>query len=133
MLEEIVFPIALILSQVPTKNEEEEKRKAEEAAKKAKEAKKSEGGLIGFLMESVGATGNADKGGLDFSLANLCRCMCFTHEDTAASDSKVRLLLSLRDIYFDIYKIDHQRLIRKFLTLFVLDSTCENSCLVGGR
>ena len=103
MLEEIVFPIALILSQVPTKNEEEEKRKAEEAAKKAKEAKKSEGGLIGFLMESVGATGNADKGGLDFSLANLCRCMCFTHEDTAASDSKVRLLLSLRDIYFDIY------------------------------
>ena len=47
-------------------------------------------------MESVGATGNADKGGLDFSLANLCRCMCFTHEDTAATDSKVR---SISDQY----------------------------------
>ena len=83
-----------MITQVPTKNEEEEKRKAEEAAKKAKEAKKSEGGLIGFLMESVGATGGGkgDKGGIDFSLANLCRCMCFTHEDKDASDSKVILI-----------------------------------------
>ena len=42
-------------------------------------------------MESVGATGGGkgDKGGIDFSLANLCRCMCFTHEDKDASDSKV--------------------------------------------
>ena len=78
-----------LLFQLPVKNEEAEKKAAEEAAKKAKEAKKSEGGIIGYLMETVGATGNADKGGLDFSLANLCRCMCFTHEDTAASDSKV--------------------------------------------
>ena len=78
---------------MPTKNEEEEKRKAEEAAKKAKEAKKSEGGLIGFLMESVGAGGGQDKGGIDFSLANLCRCMCFTHEDTEASDNKVSIIL----------------------------------------
>ena len=44
-------------------------------------------------MESVGAGGGNDKGGIDFSLANLCRCMCFTHEDTEASDSKVFIIL----------------------------------------
>ena len=44
-------------------------------------------------MESVGAGGGNDKGGIDFSLANLCRCMCFTHEDTEASDSKVFIVL----------------------------------------
>ena len=43
-------------------------------------------------MESVGAGGGNDKGGIDFSLANLCRCMCFTHEDTEASDSKVSII-----------------------------------------
>ena len=43
-------------------------------------------------MESVGAGGGQDKGGIDFSLANLCRCMCFTHEDTEASDSKVSII-----------------------------------------
>ena len=40
-------------------------------------------------MENIGASGNADKGGVEFSLANLCRCMCFTHEDTNATDTKV--------------------------------------------
>ena len=44
-------------------------------------------------MESVGAGGGQDKGGIDFSLANLCRCMCFTHEDTEASDNKVSIIL----------------------------------------
>ena len=44
-------------------------------------------------MESVGAGGGNDKGGIDFSLANLCRCMCFTHEDKEASDSKVCIVL----------------------------------------
>ena len=79
-----------MITKDPMKNEEEEKRKAEEAAKKAKEAKKHEGGLMGFLMDSIGGSGGGkDKGGLDFSLANLCRCMCFTHEDTEASDNKV--------------------------------------------
>ena len=55
----------------------------------AKEAKKSKGGIFGYLMETVGATGNADKGGIDFSLSNLCRCMCFTHEDNSATETKV--------------------------------------------
>ena len=48
-------------------------------------------------MESVGATGGGkgDKGGIDFNLANLCRCMCFTHEDKDASDSEVTLMTQI--------------------------------------
>ena len=40
-------------------------------------------------MKTIGSNENADKGGIDFSLANLCRCMCFTQEDTTANDTKV--------------------------------------------
>ena len=80
------------MTQIPTKNEEEQKRKVEETAKKAKEAKKTEGGIIGFLMDTIGANGGgkSEKGGIDFSLANLCRCMCFTHDDTDANENKVK-------------------------------------------
>ena len=41
--------------------------------------KKKEGGLLGMLLQQ--ASGNSEKGGLEFSLANLFKCMCFTHED----------------------------------------------------
>ena len=81
--------ILFVLQQDPTKNENEAKAKIEEAAKKTEEAKKSEGGIIGYLMKTIGSNENADKGGIDFSLANLCRCMCFTQEDTTANDTKV--------------------------------------------
>ena len=53
-------------------------------------------------MESVGAGGGNDKGGIDFSLANLCRCMCFTHEDKEASDSKVCIVLLIGTQYITL-------------------------------
>ncbi len=63
-----------------TKKElEEQKKKEEEMAKEAAK-KKKDGGMLGFLMKQ--ASGHAEKGGLEFSLANLFKCMCFTHEDT---------------------------------------------------
>ena len=40
---------------------------------------------------SSGGDGKADKGGIDLSLANLCRCMCFTHDDPDVIDNKVIL------------------------------------------
>lgn len=62
-----------------TKQELEEQQKQEEDLKKAAMKKKKESGLLGFLMQQ--ASGHAEKGGLEFSLANLFKCMCFTHED----------------------------------------------------
>ena len=53
--------------------------KAEEEMKKEAMKKKKDAGLLGSLLQQ--ATGNAEKGGLEFSLANLFKCMCFTHED----------------------------------------------------
>ena len=52
-----------------------------------KEAKKNEGGLLGFLMQQT--SGKAEKGGLEFSLANLFKCMCFTHEDPEDSQKQL--------------------------------------------
>ena len=58
---------------------ENSKKKAEEEMKKEVLKKKKDTGLLGSLLQQ--ATGNAEKGGLEFSLANLFKCMCFTHED----------------------------------------------------
>ena len=41
-------------------------------------------------MQQTSAGGAAEKGGLEFSLANLFKCMCFTHEDP--EDSKKQLV-----------------------------------------
>merc|ERR1719483_854020 len=41
-------------------------------------------------MQQTSAGGVAEKGGLEFSLANLFKCMCFTHEDP--DDSKKQLV-----------------------------------------
>ena len=71
-----------------TKQELEAQQKKEEEMKK--EAKKKEGGLLGFLMQQTSAGKAAEKGGLEFSLANLFKCMCFTHEDP--EDSKKQLV-----------------------------------------
>jgi chitin synthase len=54
---------------------EKEKQMKEQATKINK---KNEGGLVGFLMQKSGVS---EKGGLEFSLANLFKCMCFTHEE----------------------------------------------------
>ena len=82
---------ALCCREVPkelTKQELEAQQKKEEEMKK--EAKKKEGGLLGFLMQQTSAGKAAEKGGLEFSLANLFKCMCFTHEDP--EDSKKQLV-----------------------------------------
>ena len=42
------------------------------------------------LMKQTSAGKVAEKGGLEFSLANLFKCMCFTHEDP--EDSKKQLV-----------------------------------------
>ena len=62
-----------------TKKELEDQKKQDEELKKEAAKKKREGGILGFLMQQ--ASGKAEKGGLEFSLANLFKCMCFTHED----------------------------------------------------
>ena len=54
-------------------------KKAEEEMKKEAMKKKKDAGLLGSLLQQ--ATGNSEKGGLEFTLANLFKCMCFTHED----------------------------------------------------
>ena len=90
-----------------TKQELEEQQKAAEAAKK--EAKKKEGGLLGFLMQKAGSSGNVEKGGLEFSLANLFKCMCFTHEDPDANPQKqlVKIAASIEDINTKLKKIEN--------------------------
>ena len=78
-----------------TKQELEAQQKKEEEMKK--EAKKKEGGLLGFLMQQTSAGKAAEKGGLKFSIANIFKCMCFTHEDP--EDSK-KQLVNVIDVIF---------------------------------
>lgn len=55
-----------------------------EAMEEAKQAKKDEknAGLLGYLMKKP--EGAPQKGGVEFNLANLFKCMFFTHDDPAA-------------------------------------------------
>ena len=69
---------------------EAQQKKEEEMKKEAAKKKSGEGGLLGFLMQQTSAGKAAEKGGLEFSLANLFKCMCFTHEDP--EDSKKQLV-----------------------------------------
>ena len=69
---------------------EAQQKKEEEMKKEAAKKKSGEGGLLGFLMQQTSAAKAAEKGGLEFSLANLFKCMCFTHEDP--EDSKKQLV-----------------------------------------
>lgn len=48
-------------------------------------------------MQQTSAGGAAEKGGLEFSLANLFKCMCFTHEDP---DDSQKQLVNVIFIYF---------------------------------
>ena len=64
----------------------EEKAELEEIAKKDEERRKA--GLLGVMksglsigMEGGKTTKPEEKGSVDFSLGNVLRCMCFTHED----------------------------------------------------
>ena len=49
-------------------------------------------------MQQTSAGGVAEKGGLEFSLANLFKCMCFTHEDP--DDSQKQLVNVIFMFYF---------------------------------
>ena len=66
---------------------EEEKKKEAEMKNAAKKQSKNDGGLLGFLMQKSGVS---EEGGFEFSLANLFKCMCFTHE--VADDPKKQLI-----------------------------------------
>ena len=81
-------------------------------------------------MESVGAGGGQDKGGIDFSLANLCRCMCFTHEDTEASDNKVSIILLTETIKLWKTFIKFRNSVFNYQIL-ILDPVGENCCFIG--
>ena len=81
-----------------TKQELEAQQKKEEEMKK--EAKKKEGGLLGFLMQQTSAGKAAEKGGLEFSLANLFKCMCFTHEDPEDSKKQLVNVIVMFSLFF---------------------------------
>ena len=102
----------LLFREVPkklTKQELEEQQKAAEAAQKEAMKKKKEGGLLGFLMQKAGSSGNVEKGGLEFSLANLFKCMCFTHEDPEANPQQqlVKIAASIEDVNTKLKKIEN--------------------------
>ena len=102
----------LVFREVPkklTKQELEEQQKAAEAAQKEAMKKKKEGGLLGFLMQKAGSSGTVEKGGLEFSLANLFKCMCFTHEDPEADPQKqlVKIAASIEDVNTKLKKIEN--------------------------
>lgn len=88
-----------------TKQElEEEKKRDEELKKQAKKQKKKEGGLLGFLMAQ---TDKVQKGGLEFSLANLFRCMCFTHDDEDHPKKQlVKIATSLEEVSSRLSRIE---------------------------
>ena len=55
----------------------------------------------------------AEKGGIDINLANLCRCMFFTHEDE--SDPKkhlVKMVATMDDVSYRLGKIESKSLKR---------------------
>ena len=51
-------------------------------------------------MQQTSAGGAAEKGGLEFSLANLFKCMCFTHEDPDDSNKQLVNVIFMFLIYF---------------------------------
>ena len=67
--------------------------------------KKEGGGWLGFLMQQT--SGKSEKGGLEFSLANLFKCMCFTHEDADDPQKQlVKIAVSLEDVADRLKKIE---------------------------
>jgi len=64
-----------------------EEYQREEALKEVKQAKKDQkqAGLMSYILKKP--EGSPQKGGLEFTLANLFRCMLFTHDDPAAAAS----------------------------------------------
>ncbi len=80
--------------------EKEQQKAIQEEAKK----KKKQEGLLGFLMQKAGAS---DKGGLEFSLANLFKCMCFTHEEEEGPKKQlVRIAASMEEVNSRLARIE---------------------------
>ncbi|TRY79649.1 hypothetical protein TCAL_06588 [Tigriopus californicus] len=87
-----------------SKAEIEEEKKKEEELKKETNKKKKDGSLLGFLMNQ---TDKSEKGSVEFSFANLFKCMCFTHEE--ADDPKkqlVKIAASLEQVNARLGKIE---------------------------
>jgi chitin synthase len=90
-----------------TKQELEEEKKKEEELKKAakKQSKKKDGGLIDMLMRQKGDP--EQKGGLEFSVANLVKCMCFTHDDPNDNSKQlVKIAASVDEVSHRLQKIE---------------------------
>ena len=88
-----------------TKAELEEERKKEEEMKQAAKKKNKEG-MLSFLYAQ--ASGKSEKGGLEFSLANLFKCMCFTHEDPNDSGKQlVKIAQNMEEIRSKVNRIEN--------------------------
>ncbi len=73
--------------------------------KKQAKKKKKDGGFLDFLYSKTG--GPEQKGGIDFSLANLCRCMFFTHDEPDDPKKQlVKIAASMDDISSRLSKIE---------------------------
>ena len=83
-------------------------KKAEEEMKKEAMKKKKDAGLLGSLLQQ--ATGNAEKGGLEFSLANLFKCMCFTHEDPEDPKKQLVKVTKYLNKYFLHRNLDEKKI-----------------------
>ncbi len=89
-----------------TKAELEEEKKKEEELKKAAKKKKKDGGILDFLYKQSG--GPQERGGLEFSLANLFKIMCFTHEEPDDPKKQlIKLAASMDEVSNRLSKIEH--------------------------
>ena len=81
---------------------EQEKAAEEEMKKAAKKQKRT--GILGTILPQNRV---AEKGGLEFNLANLFKCMCFTHEDANDPGKQlVKIAGSLEDVTHRLSKIE---------------------------
>ena len=81
-----------------------EQEQQKEAAAKSKPKK---GGLLGFLLQQANDKAT-EKGGFELSLANLFKCMCFTHEDEENPRKQlVKIAGSLDDVTSRLNRIEN--------------------------
>ena len=79
-----------------------------EKVEEAKAAVKNEG-MLSNLLQQLHLQGNGgDTGGLEFSLSNLFKCMCFTHDDPMDPKKQlVEIATSLEKVNLRLSKFEH--------------------------
>ena len=81
---------------------------SKEKLDEAKAAVKNEG-MLSNLLQQLHLQGNGgDQGGLEFSLSNLFKCMCFTHDDPMDPKKQlVDIATSLEKVNLRLSKFEH--------------------------